>query len=326
MTFARRQFLQLATAFATAPAITRHAWARDYPARAIRMIVPFPAGGGADTTGRVIGQWLSDRLGQPFVIENRPGGGTNIGTVAVATAQPDGYTLLVANAGNAINASLYPKLNFNFIRDLVPVAGMVRAPHVLFVAPTFPAKTVEDLIAYAKANPGKINYASAGTGTANHIAAEMFKMMTGVDMVHVPYKGGAPANLALMSGEVQVMFADVLSVAGLMKAGTIRSLAIATNNVHLAMLPGTPTVAATVPGFDTSSWWGICAPRGTPGEIVNKLNAEINRGLADPKIKQRFAEMGVLILSGSPEDFGKMIADETEKWGKVVKFANVSAD
>ena len=326
MTFARRQFLQLATAFATAPAITRRAWARDYPARAIRMIVPFPPGGGADTTGRVIGQWLSDRLGQPFVIENRPGGGTNIGTVAVATAQPDGYTLLVANAGNAINASLYPKLNFNFIRDLVPVAGMVRAPHVLFVAPTFPAKTVEDLIAYAKANPGKINYASAGSGTANHIAAEMFKMMTGVDMVHVPYKGGAPANLALMSGEVQVMFADVLSVAGLMKAGTIRSLAIATNNVHLAMLPGTPTVAATVPGFDTSSWWGICAPRGTPGEIVNKLNAEINRGLADPKIKQRFAEMGVLILSGSPEDFGKMIADETEKWGKVVKFANVSAD
>ena len=274
----------------------------------------------------MIGQWLSDRLGQPFVIENRPGGGTNIGTVAVATAQPDGYTLLVANAGNAINASLYPKLNFNFIRDLVPVAGMVRAPHVLFVAPTFPAKTVEDLIAYAKANPGKINYASAGSGTANHIAAEMFKMMTGVDMVHVPYKGGAPANFALMSGEVQVMFADVLSVAGLMKAGTIRSLAIATNNVHLAMLPGTPTVAATVPGFDTSSWWGICAPRGTPGEIVNKLNAEINRGLADPKIKQRFAEMGVLILSGSPEDFGKMIADETEKWGKVVKFANVSAD
>ena len=326
MTFARRQFLQLATAFATASAITRRAWARDYPARAIRMIVPFPPGGGADTTGRVIGQWLSDRLGQPFVIDNRPGAGTNIGTEAVVTAQPDGYTLLVANAGNAINASLYPKLNFNFIRDLVPVAGMVRAPHVLFVAPTFPAKTVEDLIAYAKANPGKINYASAGTGTANHIAAEMFKMMTGVDMVHVPYKGGAPANLALMSGEVQVMFADVLSVAGLMKAGTIRSLAIATNNVHLAMLPGTPTVAATVPGFDTSSWWGICAPRGTPGEIVNKLNAEINRGLADPKIKQRFAEMGVLILSGSPEDFGKMIADETEKWGKVVKFANVSAD
>lgn len=325
MTYARRQFLQLATAFATAPAITRHAWARDYPARAIRMIVPFPAGGGADTTGRVIGQWLSDRLGQPFVIDNRPGGGTNIGTEAVATAQPDGYTLLVANAANAINASLYHKLNFNFIRDLVPVAGMVRAPHVLFVAPTFPAKTVEDLIAYAKANPGKLNYASAGSGTANHIAAEMFKMMTGVDMVHVPYKGGTPATLALMSGEVQVMFSDILSVAAQMKAGTIRALAIGTN-VHLAMLPGTPTVAATVPGFDTSSWWGICAPRGTPGEIVNKLNAEINRGLADPKIKQRFAEMGVLTLSGSPEDFGKMIADETEKWGKVVKFANVRAD
>jgi tripartite-type tricarboxylate transporter receptor subunit TctC len=202
---------------------------------------------------------------------------------------------------------------------------VVRAPHVLFVTPSFPAKTVEELIAYAKANPGKINYASAGTGTANHIAAEMFKMMTGVDMVHVPYKGGAPAIIDLLSGQVQVMFADVLTMAAQMKADTIRSLAIATN-VHLPTLPGTPTVAATVPGFDTSSWWGICAPRGTPGEIVNKLNAEINRGLADPKIKQRFAEMGVLILSGSPEDFGKMIADETAKWGKVVKFANVSAD
>ena len=188
MTYARRQFLQLATAFAIAPAITRRAWALDYPTRAVRMIVPFPAGGAADISGRVIGQWLSDRLGQPFVIENRPGGGTNIGTEAVATAQPDGYTLLVANAGNAINASLYHKLNFNFIHDLVPVAGVVRAPHVLFVTPSFPAKTVEELIAYAKANPGKINYASAGTGTANHIAAEMFKMMTGVDMVHVPYK------------------------------------------------------------------------------------------------------------------------------------------
>jgi tripartite-type tricarboxylate transporter receptor subunit TctC len=325
MTTIRRQILKLAAAAAVAPALPRMARALDYPTRAVRMIVPFPAGGAADISGRLIGQWLSDHLGQPFVIENRPGGGTNIGTEAVATAPPDGYTLLVANAGNAINASLYHKLNFNFLRDLVPVAGVVRAPHVLFVTPSFPAKTVEELIAYAKANPGKINYASAGTGTANHIAAEMFKMQTGVDMVHVPYKGGAPAIIDLLSGQVQVMFADVLTMAAQMKAGKIRALAIATN-VHLPTLPDTPTIAATVPGFDTSSWWGVCAPRGTPDEIVNKLNAEINRGLADPKLKQRFTEMGVLILGGSPADFGKMIADETEKWGKAVKFAGVRAD
>jgi tripartite-type tricarboxylate transporter receptor subunit TctC len=326
MTYARRQFLQLATAFAAAPAITRRAWALDYPTRPVRMIVPFAPGGAADIAGRLIGQWLSDRLGQPFIIENRPGGGTNIGTEAVATAAPDGYTLLVANAGNAINATLYRKLNFNFIRDLVPVAGVVRAPHVLFVSPSFPPKTVAELIAYAKANPGKLNFASAGTGTANHIAGEMFKMMAGIEMVHVPYRGGAPAIADVLSGQVQVMFSDVLTMAAQMKGGKIRSLAIATDVPHLPTLPDTPTVAATVPGFDTSSWWGVCAPRGTPSEIVNKLNAEINRGLADPKIKQRFDEMGVLILRGSPEDFGKMIADETAKWGKAVKFANVSED
>jgi tripartite-type tricarboxylate transporter receptor subunit TctC len=326
MTYARRQFLQLATAFAAAPAITHRAWAQDYPARPVRMIVPFAPGGAADITGRVIGQWLSDRLGQPFIIENRPGGGTNIGTEAVATAAPDGYTLLVANAGNAINATMYRKLNFNFIRDLVPIAGVVRAPHVLFVAPSFPPKTVAELIAYAKANPGKLNFASAGTGTANHIAGEMFKMLAGIDMVHVPYRGGAPAIADVLSGQVQVMFSDVVTMAAQMKGGSkIRSLAIA-SNVKLPTLPNTPTVAETVPGFDTSSWWGICAPRGTPSDIVNKLNAEINRGLDDPKIKQRFDEMGVLILRGSPEDFGKMIAEETERWGKAIKFANVSED
>jgi tripartite-type tricarboxylate transporter receptor subunit TctC len=325
MTYARRQFLQLATALAAAPAIAPRAFALDYPTRPVRMIVPFPPGGAADISGRVIGQWLSERLGQPFVVENRPGGGTNIGTEMVATAPPDGYTLLVANAGNAINATLYHKLKFNFIHDLVPVAGLVRAPHILFVTPSFPAKTVAELIAYAKAHPGKVNYASAGVGTANHIAAEMFKMMTGVDMVHVPYKGGAPAIVDLMSGQVQVMFADVLTMAAVMKTGKVRALALATD-VHLAALPDLPTVAATVPGFDTSSWWGICAPRGTPDEIVNTLNAEINRGLADPKIKKRFDEMGVLVLGGSPQDFGRMIADETAKWGRAVKFANVSAD
>jgi tripartite-type tricarboxylate transporter receptor subunit TctC len=325
MTYARRQFLQLATAFAAAPAVTRSAWALDYPTRPVRMIVPFPPGGAADITGRLIGQWLSDRLGQPFVIENRPGGGTNIGTEAVATAAPDGYTLLVANAGNAINATLYRKLKFNFMNDLVPIAAVVRAPHVLFVAPSFPVKTVAELIAHVKANPGKVSFASAGTGTANHIAGEMFKMLAGVDMVHVPYRGGAPAIADVLSGRVEVMFSDVLTMAQQMKVGKIRALAIATN-VKLPTLPNTPTVAATVPGFDTSSWWGICAPRGTPSEIVNKLNAEINRGLDDPKIKQRFTDMGVLILRGSPEDFRKMIADETAKWGKAVTFAKVNAD
>jgi tripartite-type tricarboxylate transporter receptor subunit TctC len=325
MTYARRQFLHLATAFVAAPAISRRAWALDYPTRPVRMIVPFPPGGAADITGRLIGQWLSDHLGQPFVIENRPGGGTNIGTEAVATAAPDGYTLLVANAGNAINATLYRKLKFNFMHDLMPIAGVVRAPHVLFVAPSFPVKTVAELIAYVKANPGKVSFASAGTGTANHIAGEMFKMLAGVDMVHVPYRGGAPAIADVLSGRVEVMFSDVLTMAAQMKVGKIRALAIATN-VKLPTLPNTPTVAATVPGFDTSSWWGVCAPRGTPGEIVNKLNAEINRGLDDPKIKKRFTDMGVLILRGSPEDFGKMIADETAKWGKAVKFAKVNAD
>src|SRR5258708_3200020 len=289
----RRRFLRVAVGAAALPAVPHIARAQAYPSRPVRIIVPFPPGGPYDIHARLIGQWLSDRLGQPFVIENRPGGGTNIGTEAVATAPPDGYTLLVANAGNAINATLYHKLNFNFLHDLVPVAGVVRAPHVLFVTPSFPAKSVGELIAYAKANPSKVNYASAGTGTANHIAAEMFKMLTGVDMVHVPYRGGAPAIIDLLSGQVHVMFADVLTMASQMKAGKIRSLAVATN-VHLPTLPDTPTVAATVPGFDTSSWWGVCAPRGTPGEIVNKLNAEINRGLADPQIKQRFAEMGVL--------------------------------
>ena len=325
MMYGRRQFIQLATGFAASAGISSRAWALDYPARPVRLIVPFPPGGAADITGRLIGQRLSTRLGQPFITENRPGGGTNIGTEAVVTALADGYTLLVANAANAINASLYPKLNFNFMRDLVPVAGLVRAPHVLFVAPSFPVKTVGELIAYAKANPGKVNFASAGRGAANHIAAEMFKMMAGIDMVHVPYRGGAPAIADVLSGEVQVMFSDVVTMAAQMQEGKIRSLAIA-SNVRLPTLPDTPAVAATVPGFDTSSWWGVCAPRGTPREVVDKLNAEINSGLVDPAIAKFFADMGVLTLSGTPENFGKMIADETEKWSKVVKFANISLD
>ncbi len=325
MTIVRRQFLAFAGAATALPALPRVARALDYPTRPVRVVVPFPPGGAADITARLMGQWLAARLGQPFIIENKAGAGSNIGTEAVVTAPPDGYTLLLINAGNTINATLYRKLNFDFIRDIVPVAGLVRAPHVMFVTPAFPAKTVAEFIAYAKANPGKVNYASAGTGNANHISAEMFKMMTGIDMVHVPYKGGAPALLDLVGGQVQVMFADTLTAASQLKAGTIRALAVATP-VRSPVLPDTPPISDTVRGFDASSWWGIGAPRGTPDEIVRKLNTEINAGLADAKLKARFMEMGALELGGTPAEFGKMIANETEKWGKVVKFANVLAD
>jgi tripartite-type tricarboxylate transporter receptor subunit TctC len=321
MTILRRQFLACASAAVAVSALPRTATALDYPTRPVRMVVPFPPGGAADITGRLIGQWLTERLGQPVIIENKGGAGSNLGTEAVVTAPPDGYTLLLINAGNAINATLYQKLNFDFIRDIVPVCGLVRAPHVMFVTPSFPAKTVAEFIAYAKANPGKVNYASAGTGNANHITAEMFKMMTGIDMVHVPYRGGAPALLDLVGGQVQVMFADTLTAGEQIKSGTVRAIGVAT-----AARSPVPPIADVVPGFDASSWWGIGAPRGTPGEIVTKLNAEINAGLAEPKLKERFAQMGALLLGGSPVEFGKMIADETDKWGKAVKFAGPKAE
>jgi tripartite-type tricarboxylate transporter receptor subunit TctC len=325
MTILRRQFLACASAAMAMPALPRAAMALDYPTRPVRMVVPFPPGGAADITARLMGQWLTERLGQPFIIENKGGAGSNLGTEAVVTAPPDGYTLLLINAGNAINATLYQKLNFDFIRDIVPVCGLVRAPHVMFVTPSFPAKTVAEFIAYAKANPGKVNYASAGTGNANHITAEMFKMMTGIEMVHVPYRGGAPALLDLVGGQVQVMFADTLTAGEQIKSGTVRAIGVATA-ARSPVLPEVPPIADVVPGFDASSWWGIGAPRGTPGEIVTKLNAEINAGLADPKLKERFAAMGALLLGGSPAAFGKMIADETDKWGKVVKFAGARAE
>ncbi len=325
MTILRRQFLACASAALAMPALPRAAWALDYPTRPVRMVVPFPPGGAADITARLMGQWLTERMGQPFIIENKGGGGSNIGTEAVVTAPSDGYTLLLINAGNAINATLYQKLNFDFIRDIVPVGGLVRAPHVMFVTPSFPAKTVAEFIAYAKANPGKVNYASAGTGNANHITAEMFKMMTGIDMVHVPYRGGAPALIDLVGGQVQVMFADTLTAGEQIKSDTVRAIGVATA-VRSPVLPDVPPIADVVPGFDASSWWGIGVPRGTPGEIVTKLNAEINAGLADLKLKSRFADMGALLLAGSPAEFGKMIAIETDKWGKVVKFAGAKAE
>jgi tripartite-type tricarboxylate transporter receptor subunit TctC len=323
MTLARRNFLRVAGAAAFA--LPRPALALDYPTRPVRIVVPFPPGGAADITGRLMGQFMSERIGQPFVIENKPGAGSNLGTETVVTAPPDGYTLLLINAGNAINATLYQRLNFDFVRDIVPVGSIVRAPHVMFVTPSFPPKTVAEFIAYAKANPGKVDYASAGTGNANHISAEMFKMMTGVDMQHVPYRGGAPALLDLVGGRVQVMFADTLTAGQQLKAGTIRALAVATPQ-RSPVLPDVPPISDTVPGFDASSWWGLGAPKGTPKEIVDKLNVEINAGLADAKIKERFAAMGAQLLGGTPADFGNMIASETVKWGKVIRFAHIKVE
>jgi tripartite-type tricarboxylate transporter receptor subunit TctC len=320
----RRQLLRYAGASIIASALPRAAFALDYPTRAARIIVPFPPGGGADITARLIAQWLSDRLGQAYVIENKPGAGTNLGTEVVVSAVPDGYTLLLVNTGNAINATLYQHLNFNFIRDIEPVCSIVQAPHVLFVTPSFPVNTVAEFIAYAKANPGKVNFASAGAGSANHISAEMFKMMTGVDIVHVPFNGGAPAVLAVVSGQVQAMFADTLTAGEQVKAGTVRVIGVATPQ-RSPLLPDVPPIADTVLGFNASSWWGIGAPQGMSGDIVKKLNAETNAALADPVTQKRFAAMGALPLGGSPDDFRKLIADETEKWGKVIKFAGISA-
>jgi tripartite-type tricarboxylate transporter receptor subunit TctC len=320
----RRQLLRYAGAVAVTGALPGSALAADYPTRAARVIVPFPPGGAADITARLIAQSLSEHLGQAFVIENKPGAGSNLGTETVVSAAPDGYTLLLVNAGNAINATLYQHLNFDFIRDIEPVCSTVQAPHVMFVTPSFPASTVAEFIAYAKANPGKLDFASAGAGSANHISAEMFKMMTGIDMVHVPFNGGAPAVLALVSGQVQAMFADTLTASEQLKAGTIRAIGVATLQ-RSPVLPDVPPISDTMPGFYASSWWGIGVPRGTSGDIVKKLNTETNAALADARIKERFAAMGALLMGGTPDSFRKLIADETEKWGKVIKFAGISA-
>jgi tripartite-type tricarboxylate transporter receptor subunit TctC len=285
----------------------------------VRIILGFAAGGGADITARLIGQWLSERLGQQFLIDNRPGGGGNIGTEAVARASPDGYTLLMAGAYNAINATFYDKLNFNFIRDIAPVAAIIRQPLVMAVHPSVPAKTVPEFIAHAKANPGKINMASGGNGTTPHVAGELFKMMTGVNLVHVPYRGGGPALTDLIAGQVQVYFIEYI------RAGRLRPLAVATATRSDA-LPDLPTVAEFVPGYETSLWLGLGAPKATPAEIVDKLNEEVNAALDDPKMKARLADLGGVALPGSPAEFGKLIADETEKWAKVIKFAGIKAE
>jgi tripartite-type tricarboxylate transporter receptor subunit TctC len=325
MKLPRRRFLRLAAGAAALPAFSRNASAQTYPVRPVRLVVGFPAGGGNDIVARLIGQWLSERLGQPFVIENRPGAGTNIAAEAVVRAPADGYTLLVVGTPNAINATLYEKLNFNFIRDIAPVAAIYRVPLVLEANPSFPPKTVSEFIAYANANPGKLNMASAGNGTSSHVSGELFKMMTGVNMVHVPYRGAAPALTDLLGGQVQVMFDTMPPSIAYIRAGKLRPLAVTTASRSVA-LPNIPTVGEFVPGYEASGWVGVGVPKNTPTEIVEKLNKEINAGLADPKLKARLADLGGIVLAGSPADFGKLIAAETEKWAKVVKFSGAKPD
>jgi tripartite-type tricarboxylate transporter receptor subunit TctC len=325
MKLPRRQFLHLAAGAAALPTISRIAWAQAYPSRPVRIVVGLTAGSASDIVARLVGQWLSERLGQQFIVENRPGAGTNIAAEAVVRSAPDGYTLLLAASPNAINASLYDKLSFNFSRDIAPVAAISREPNVLVVNPSLPTRTVPELIAYAKANPGRINMASAGNGTTSHLAGELFKMMTGVNMVHVPYRGGGPALTDLLAGQVQVFFPPMVVPVGQVRAGKLRALAVTTATRSEA-LPDIPTVGEFVPGYEASVWFGLGAPNGTPAEIIDTLNKEINAALADPKIKARMAESGGNALAGSPADFGKLIADETEKWAKVVRAANIKAE
>ena len=325
MKLARRRFLRLATIAIGLPAISRMACAQAYPARPVHIFVGFAAGGAPDISARLMAQWLSERLGQQFIVENRPGAGGNIATEAVVDAPADGYTLLQAGLQNAVNATLYQKLKYDFIRDIAPVASISHENYGMEVHPSFPAKTVTEFIAYAKANPGKLNMASPGNGTGPHMAGELFKIMAGVDMVHVPYRGSPPALTDLLAGQVQMMFSPLSSSIEYVKAGKLRALAV-TTATRSEVLADIPTVGEFVPGYAASGWFGIGAPGKTPVEIVDKLNQEINAGLADAKLKARFAELGAAVFVGSPPDFGKHIAAETEKWGKVVRSANLRAD
>lgn len=323
----RRNFLRLAAGALALPAVSRIASAQSYPSRSVRMIIGYPAGGSADITARLTGQWLSERLGQPVIVESRPGAATNLATEAVVRAPADGYTLLLVAPANAINATLYDKdkLNFNFLADIVPVAGIIRFANVVVVNPSLPVKTIPELIAYAKANPGKLNMASSGNGSTIHMSGELFKMLTGINMVHVPYRGGAPALTDLIAGQVQVMFDNIPTSAEHVKAGRLRGLAV-TSATRSNVLPELPTVADVLPGYEASAWYGLGAPKGTPDEIVDRVNKAVNEILADPKAQTRFADLGATLLPGSPSSFGKLLADETEKWGKVVKFAGVKPD
>jgi tripartite-type tricarboxylate transporter receptor subunit TctC len=321
----RRHVLHLAAGAAALPVLSCIARAQAYPSRPVRIVVPFAAGGATDIIARLIGQWLSERLGQQFVIENRPGAGSNIGTEVVVNAPSDGYTLLLVGASSAINATLYEKLNFNFLRDIIPVAGVISIPFIMVVNPSFPPKAVSEFIAYAKANPGKVNMASGGNGTAGHLSGELFKMMAGVNMVHVPYRGEGPALTDTLGGQVQVMFGTMPATIEYIRAGKLRPLAV-TSARRWEGLPDIPTVADFLPGFETSAWAGIGAPKNTPAEIIEKLNKEVDAGLSDPKLNARLADLGGTVLAGSPADFGKLIAEETEKWGKVVKFSGAKPE
>jgi tripartite-type tricarboxylate transporter receptor subunit TctC len=323
----RRRFLQLAAAAAAAlPAVSRIASAQTYPTRPVRLVSGFPAGGPNDFLARLMGQWLSERLGQQFIIENRPGAGSNIAVEAVVKSPPDGYMLLMVATPNAINATLYEKLSFNFIRDIAPVGAIILVPNVMVVHPSVPAKTLPEFIAYAKGNPGKLTMASPGNGTSGHISGELFKLMAGVDMIHVPYRGGGPLATDLIGGQVQVLFTPLPTMTEYIRAGTLRALAV-TGTKRSPVLPSIPTVGEFVPGYEASTWFGIGAPMKTPAEIVDKLNMEINAGLANANLKTRLYELGgEATLAGSPADFGKLIADETEKWAKVVKFAGLKPE
>jgi len=325
MKLPRRQFLHLAAGAAALPVVLQVATAQPYPTRPVRVTVGFPAGGVADILARLIGQRLSERLGQPFIVENRPGASSNVATEAVVRAPPDGYTLLMVGTPNAINATLYDKLNFDFIRDIAPVASINRGPLVMEVNPVVPAKTVPEFIAYAKANPGKINMASPANGTAGHVAGELFKMMTGVNMLHVPYRGSPQAITDLLGGQMQVTFDPLISSIEHIRAGKLRALAVTTATRSQA-LPDIPAVADFVPGYEATQWNGIGAPRNTPAEIVDKLNKEFNAVLADPGIKVRLADLGLTVLTASPAGLGEFIAEETEKWGKVVKLAGIKPE
>jgi len=315
-------FRLLLAAFAVWLAGAGVSGAADYPTRPMRWIVPYPAGGTTDIIARIVGGYLSERLGQQVVIENRPGGGNNIGTDAVVHAPPDGYTMLLINPAHGINATLYPRLNFNVIRDIAPVAGIMRVPNVMEVHPSIPAKNVAEFIAYAKANPGKINWASSGSGTSVHLSGELFKSMTNIEMTHVPYRGSAPALTDLLAGTVHVMFDNMPSSLPHIQAGKLRALGVTTSTRSQA-LPDVPTVADTVPGYEASAWFGMGVPKGTPAEAIERLNKEVNAALVDPKIKARLADLGGTMIPGSPADFGKVMAEETDKWAKVIKSANV---
>jgi tripartite-type tricarboxylate transporter receptor subunit TctC len=325
MKLPRRKFLRLAAGAAALPVMPRIARAQAYPTRPVRWVIGFPAGGGTDLVARLIGQWLSERLGQPLIVESRPGAGTNIATEAVVRAPADGYTLLFVGTSVAVNATLYDKLNFDFIHDITPVAGLIRFANVMVVHPSFPAKTVPEFITYAKANPGKVNMASSGIGASPHVSGELFKMMAAVDMVHVPYRGLAPALTDLLGGQVQVMFSTITAAIEYIRAGKLRALAV-TTAMRSEALPDIPALGDFLPGYEATAWYGVGAPRSTPVEIVGRLNKEINAGLADPKIKARLTDLGSEGMSMTPAEFGKLVADETEKWGKVVKFAGMKPE